>query len=526
VIPALPALPRLHPKKVRDPMALPKVVVVGRPNVGKSSLFNWLAGRRIAIVDAMAGVTRDRVGSLVQLGEDLNPRFIELFDTGGVGIVDRDDLSDDVERQIDTAMNEADLILFVVDIRDELMPLDVEVAHRLRYLRTPVILVMNKADVAELDHRGAEFYKLGRGKPIAVSVHQNRNKKELLQLIEEMLPTAKTVKPADAEMKIAVVGRSNTGKSTLINTLARAERMIVSERPGTTRDSVDVHFELDGVPFLAIDTAGIKRNSKIRDNLDFYSVHRAQRSIRRADVVLLFVDPTQGITRLEKQLADYIAQEHKPCIFTINKWDLMLNDPADPSQGNMGRFANIVQHAFRNMSYMPLAFITAKTGKNVKAVVNLAQSLFKQSQKRMSTGTLNRILREAVEAHPPAARENRTPRIYYATQVGVAPPTIVLFVNSTRLFDQTYQRYLLNVFREKLPFHDVPIKLYMRSRKQAEPGAQSTPGDWQESDALLDPNSMGARADQPTPSRHGSHFDVATRFLNREVNELLSDLDK
>jgi GTP-binding protein len=506
-------------------MPLPKVVIVGRPNVGKSSLFNWLAGRKIAIVDPMAGVTRDRVGSLVQLGDDVDPRFIELFDTGGVGIVDRDDLSEDVERQIDTAMSEADLVLFVVDIRDELMPLDVEVAGRLRYLKTPVILVMNKADVPELDHRGAEFYKLGRGKPIAVSVHQNRNKKQLFQLIDSMLPTASAIKPADALMKIAAVGRPNTGKSTLINTLARAERMIVSERPGTTRDSVDVHFELDGLPFLAIDTAGIKRHSKIRDNLDFYSVHRAQRSIRRADVVLLFLDPTQGITRLDKQLADYIAQEHKPCIFTINKWDLMMKDPADASQGNMGRFANLVQHAFRTMSYMPMAFITAQTGKNVKALINLSQSLFKQAQKRVGTGTLNRIMREAVEAHAPPARENRTPRIYYATQVGVAPPTIVLFVNSTRLFDATYQRYLLNVFRTKLPFRDIPIKLYMRSRKQTEPGDRSAPEHVGDTDDSLDVTSAGARADLPNQAPRGGHLDFATRFLNREVNELLSELD-
>jgi GTP-binding protein len=508
-------------------MPLPKVVIVGRPNVGKSSLFNWLAGRRIAIVDSMAGVTRDRVGSLVQLGEDVNPRFIELFDTGGVGIVDRDDLSEEVERQIDVAMNEADLILFVVDIRDELMPLDVEVAGRLRYLKTPVILVMNKADVPELDHRGGEFYKLGRGKPIAVSVHQNRNKKQLLRLIDEMLPAGSgnpALRQADAEMKIAVVGRANTGKSTLINTLARAERMIVSERPGTTRDSVDVHFELDGIPFLAIDTAGVKRTSAIRDNLDFYSGHRAQRSIRRADVVLLFLDPTQGITRLDKQLAGYIAEEHKPCIFTINKWDLMMSDPADPSMGNMGRFANLVQHAFRSMSYMPMAFITAKTGKNVKALINLAQSLFKQARRRVGTGTLNRILREAVEAHAPASRENRTPRIYYATQVGVDPPTIVLFVNSARLFDPTYSRYLLNVFREKLPFHDIPIKLYMRSRKQAEPGGAPSRDDSPANESTFDAD-PATRADQPLSGHQGGHFDVATRFLNREVNELLADLE-
>ena len=417
-------------------MALSKVVIVGRPNVGKSSVFNWLAGRRIAIVDAMAGVTRDRVGSLVQLGDDVNPRFIELFDTGGVGIVDRDDLSEDVERQIDTAMNEADLILFVVDIRDELMPLDVEVAHRLRYLKTPVILVMNKADVPEFDPRGAEFYKLGRGKPIAVSVHQNRNKKQLLQLIEEMLPPADAEKPADTEMKIAVVGRPNTGKSTFINTLARAERMIVSERPGTTRDSVDVHFELDnlhvpgdrhrrdqaqledprqprlllGPPRPAVDPPRRRRAPLHRPHAGDHPARQATRRLHR--------------------------QEHKPCIFTINKWDLMQNDPADPSLGNMGRFANLVQHSFRSMSYMPMAFITAQTGKNVKALVNLSQSLFKQSRKRVSTGTLNRILREAVDAHPPSSRENRTPRIYYATQVGVTPPTVVLFVNSTKLFDR------------------------------------------------------------------------------------------
>src|SRR5262249_49692385 len=275
-------------------MALPKVVIVGRPNVGKSSLFNWLAGRKIAIVDNMAGVTRDRVGTRVQLGDEVEPRFVELIDTGGIGMVDRDDLSGDVERQIDAAMNEADLILFVVDIRDGVMPLDEEVAQRLRYLKTPVILVMNKADHPDFDNRGAEFYKLGRGKPIAVPAQQNRSKKQLLRVIEEMLPPSDAAPPADAVMKITAVGRPNTGKSTLINTLAHAERMIVSERPGTTRDSVDVRFELDGLPFLAIDTAGVKRKAKIRESLDFYSIHRAERSIRRADVVLLFLDPSQG----------------------------------------------------------------------------------------------------------------------------------------------------------------------------------------------------------------------------------------
>jgi len=318
------------------------------------------------------------------------------------------------------------------------------------------------------------------------------------------------------------VGRPNTGKSTFINTLAQAQRMIVSERPGTTRDSVDVHFDLDGLPFLAIDTAGVRRKAKIRDSLDFYSIHRAERSVRRADVVLMFIDPTQGITRLDKQLADYIAKEYKPCIFAVNKWDLMLTDHNDPSQGTMARFANVVQHAFRNMNYMPLAFITAKTGKNVKALLNLSQSLFKQYNRRVSTGTLNRVLREAVDAHPPAMRENRSPRVYYATQVGTAPPTIVLFVNSTRLFDPTYQRYLLNVFREKLPFRDIPIKLYLRSRKQTEPGERLSSADQAEetgAEAVLKPTA-GVRARKPSDSGL-----EGLRFMNREVNELLADLE-
>ncbi|MFO0954473.1 MAG: ribosome biogenesis GTPase Der [Isosphaeraceae bacterium] len=498
-------------------MALPKVVIVGRPNVGKSSLLNWLANRRVAIVDDTAGVTRDRVSTLVQYGDEAEPKFFDLIDTGGIGMVDRDDLTEHVEKQIDSAIAEADLILFVVDIREELMPLDEEVAQRLRYVNTPVILVMNKADAETFDNRGGEFYKLGRGKPIAVSVRQNRNKKQLLKLIDSLLPDADAAAPAEAVMKIAAVGRPNTGKSTFINTLARAERMIVSEIPGTTRDSVDVRFELDGLPFLAIDTAGVRRKAKIRDNLDFYSVHRAERSIRRADVVLLFLDPTQGISRLDKQLADYIAKQYKPCIFTVNKWDLVVGDPTYPARQAMSRYANVVQHAFRSMNYMPLAFITAQTGKNVKALLNLSQSMFKQAQKRVGTGTLNRVLREAVDAHPPAMKENRTPRIYYATQVGTSPPTVVLFVNHTSLFDATYQRYLLNVFREKLPFHDIPIKLYLRARTQSDPNGERV------EDPTADEGSRLSHA-------HAGHAFGETggngsRQMNREVNELLSELD-
>jgi GTP-binding protein len=492
-------------------MPLPKVAIIGRPNVGKSSLLNWIAGRRIAIVDNVAGVTRDRVGTLAQVGEPSNPRYFELIDTGGIGMVDRDDLTEQVERQIEAALGEADLVLFVVDIREGRMPLDEEVAARLRYVDKPVILVINKADSHDVDAQGQEFYKLGRGKPVYVSTRENRNKSQLLALIEEMLPKS-DARPADETMKIAVVGRPNTGKSTFINTLAHAERMIVSERPGTTRDAVDVRFELDGLTFVAIDTAGVRRKAKIRDDLDFYSIHRAERSIRRADVVLLLIDPTQGITRLDKQLADYVAQQFKPCIFVVNKWDLITANPQGPTAEAMNKVVNGVQHAFRTMAYMPVAFITAQTGKNVKALLNLSQSLFKQSNRRVSTGTLNRTLREAVEAHPPAMRHNRTPKVYYATQVGTTPPTIVLFVNSPSLFDASYQRYLINIFREKLPFRDIPIKLYLRSRSQSDPNAPASAA------VVAD---SGPRRE--ATSKSAWQGDLYQDDLDREVNELLAE---
>ncbi len=498
-------------------MPLPKVVIVGRPNVGKSSLFNWLAGRRIAIVDDVSGVTRDRIGALVPTGDGPGALFFELIDTGGVGMVDRDDLTEHVEKQIQAALDEADLILFVVDCRDGRMPLDEEVAARLRYVDKPVILVINKADEPGMQSKDDEFYKLGRGTPIYVSTMQNRNKPALLDLIAEKMPASSEVKPSEEAMKVAVVGRPNTGKSTFVNTLARVERMIVSERPGTTRDSVDVRFDLDGLPFIAIDTAGVRRKAKIKDDLDFYSVHRAERSIRRADVVFLFLDASQGVARIDKQLGDYIGKHHKPVVFVINKWDLMTHNPDGPSNEMMAKYAHGVQHAFRTMPYAPLAFITAKTGKNVKALLNLAQSMFKQANKRVSTGALNKVLRAAVEAHPPSMRENRTPKIYYATQVGTAPPTIVLFVNTPSLFDSTYQRYLLNVFRQKLPFRDVPIKLYLRARTQSDPNAPK------EDDLTGD---LGPRAGRfRGDSGRGLDDILGDEELDREVNELLSDLD-
>jgi GTP-binding protein len=437
-------------------VAVPTVAIVGRPNVGKSSLFNWLAGRRIAIVDPTAGVTRDRLSTIIKSDD----RFFELVDTGGMGIQDADNLTLQVERQIEAAIDQAAVILFVVDTRAGLAPLDEEVGRRLRYVTKPVILVANKCDTPELEAEAAEFYKLGRGKLVCVSAHQNRGKDELLQLVLERLPEqGEPDLNLDVTMKLAIVGRRNTGKSTFINSLAQSDRVIVSEVPGTTRDSVDVRFERDGQVFIAIDTAGVRRARSLSSDIDFYSLHRAQRSIRRADVVLLFLDPRVRVSKVDKQLAEYILEENKPAVFVVNKWDLMAPTPT-------GKYGNYLQAVFPNLDYLPIAFITAKSGRNIQAVLNLAQNLLKQASLRVSTRELNKLVAQALQENPPPLRMNRRAKVFYATQVAVRPPTLVLFTNGPELFDNTYQRYLLKVFRNNLPFPDVPIKLHLRHKRR------------------------------------------------------------
>ncbi len=440
-------------------MGVPQVVIVGRPNVGKSSLFNWLVGKRIAIVDPSAGVTRDRVTCLLPLAE----RFVELVDTGGIGIVDADNLTEHIEQQIQMAIDSADLILLVVDTRAGLTPLDQEVAKRLRYVDAPVICVANKTDAASLESQADEFYKLGR-KLLRASAEQNRGREELENAILEKLPPPDPLEQAQEEavMKVAIVGRRNVGKSTLVNTLAQAERMITSEVPGTTRDSVDVRFDLDGKVFMAIDTPGFRRSKSVSTNVDFYSTHRAQRSIRRADVVLLFFDAAQRISKVDKQLCDYIAQQYKPCIFVVNKWDLVASSmPTD-------KWVTYLRDTFRTMIYVPIAFITGQSGRNVKAMLNHAQMLFKQARTRITTSQLNKLVRAAIERNAPPTYQNRRSRIYYATQVADQPPTIVLFCSDPRAVSQQYQRYLLGTLREQLGFGEVPIKLYLRQREQTD----------------------------------------------------------
>jgi GTP-binding protein len=440
-------------------MSVPQVVIVGRPNVGKSSVFNWLAGRRLSIVDDVAGVTRDRVSYLMEEQD----RFFELVDTGGVGINDVDNLTQEIEDQIALALDSADVILFVVDTRSGLAPLDEEVAKRLRYVDKPIICVANKTDDPKLDAQAYEFYKLGRGKLVRVSAHQNRNRDELIDMIVERLPEPGHEDPLAHEepaMKLAIVGRRNVGKSTFVNTLAHAERMIVSEVPGTTRDSVDVRFEMDGKEFVAIDTPGLRRGKSVRTDIEFYSTHRAQRSIRRADVVLMFFDCSEPISKVDKQLVKYIADNYKPCVFVVNKWDLMHGQI--PTE----KWVHYLRDTFKTMWHTPIAFVTGQTGKNLKALINHAQMLFKQSRQRITTGELNRLVTRAMEHYPPPMFQGRRPKVYFATQVSIEPPTIVLICNNPAAFSPQYRRYLLGVFRDQLSFGEVPIKLYLHRRRQ------------------------------------------------------------
>ena len=442
-------------------MGVPQVVIVGRPNVGKSSILNWLAGARVAIVDDAPGVTRDRLTYLM-CHED---RFFELVDTGGMGHKDLDDLTQHIDEQINMAIDSASVILFVVDTREGMLPLDQEVARRLRSVNVPIICVANKTDDERLESQADEFSRLGRGKPLRVSTRQNRHRSVLLNQIVWSLPPALEEDALDIvepEMKVAIVGRRNVGKSTFVNSLVQADRMIVSEIPGTTRDSVDVRFELDGKSFVAIDTPGMRRTKSQRNDIDFYGTHRAQRSIRRADVVLLFFDCTERISKVDKQLCDYIAQQYRPCVFVVNKWDQQASSM--PTE----RWVRYLHDSFGTMRYVPIAFITGQTGKNVKALLNHAQNLYKQSRARVQTSHLNRMLREAVHKKSPPRFKNRQPKIFYATQVGMQPPTIVLFCNEPAAIDKSYQRYLLGKFRDELNFDEVPIKLYLRRRHPAD----------------------------------------------------------
>jgi len=454
-------------------MSGPKVAIVGRPNVGKSSLLNWLARKRVSVVDPTAGVTRDRVAYLMRA----EGRAFELVDTGGIGVVDADDLGPLIERQIQSGIDEASLVLFVVDAKAGPNPLDRTVADRLRRCGKPILLVANKCDSPKLDAEAGAFLRLLKAPLVTTSVLGDRNRAGLIEAIVRALPREpasapreEAALPDEPDLKLAIVGRRNVGKSTFINTLVRAERMIVSEVPGTTRDSVDVRFDLDGRCFVAIDTPGVRKRKSLASDVEFYGLTRALRSIRRADVVLVFFDAMQTISAVDKQLVGEVDKQYKPCVFVVNKWDL-----AEKAGMTRAKWSAYLFESFASMRHVPVAFITARDDVNTKKLINLAQVLARQARTRVPTARLNDVVHAAVQRNHPPIRANREARIYFAAQVATQPPTIVVKCNDPAIVDKSWRRYLLGVLHKELPFPEVPIKVYYRARTSDDQEAAGEP---------------------------------------------------
>lgn len=441
-------------------MRLPVIAIVGRPNVGKSAFFNAVVGSRISIVDPTAGVTRDRVSTEV---EHNNRRF-ELFDTGGIGLFDEALLKEEIEHQIEIAIHSADGVIFMVDIRDGLTPLDRHVGKKLRALKKPILLVANKADTLRLENERHQFYPLGFGEPLAISATEGRSVFETIETILEKVPVYEEEKEDHLIIpRVAIVGKMNAGKSTLVNHLAKEERVIVSEIPGTTRDSVDVRVQIEGNKFIVIDTAGLRRKKSIQDSIEFYGQARAAKAIRRADVVLFLKDVSQEVTAVDKTIAALIEEHCKPCILAMTKWDLadQLEEPIDPEE-----YGPYLADTLPGMRVAPLTFISSFTGFNIKETFALVPELWKQAGERISTGTLNRALQDAITQRSAGTRKSKVAKVYYGAQVSVHPPTFTVFVNDVRLFSDQYKRYLVHFFQDRFPFSEVPIRIFFKGKKK------------------------------------------------------------
>ncbi len=439
-------------------MALAKVAIIGRPNVGKSSLLNALAGEMISIVEARPGVTRDRVSVIVEKDD----KYFELIDTGGYGIIDAEQLSGHIEEQIRKAIESADLVIFMVDIREGVVPLDEEIARLLRKENLPTIGVANKADTAKMFAAAAEFTKLGFGEFLCISAKNNLNKSVLVERIFEHISHIESAKPAEAVMKIAIVGKRNAGKSTLVNAMVGSERVIVSETPGTTRDAVDVRFEKDGKTIVVIDTAGIRKKSKMADSIEFYSYVRATRSIRRSDVVLFLIDATVPVSQVDKKLARHISEQYKSCIIVINKWDLAKDVTSTDA------YEDYLTKTLPGLRYAPIAFTTATEGKNVQSVLDLAAAIFKQATMQIPTAKLNKALELIRKERAGGSRRGKAalPKIYYGTQIASNPITILMFVNRPELFEENYRRFITNRLQSALRAAEVPIRVLVRPHRK------------------------------------------------------------
>jgi len=457
---------------------LPNVAIVGRPNVGKSELFNRLISRRIAIVHDQPGITRDRISAVCTRGSQ---PFI-VWDTGGVAGAGESELSAQVRRAVDGAIQDSDLLLLVVDAMDGLSPLDQELARMLRRSQKPVILVINKIDNEKRENLAIDFASLGFSKSVSISAAHGRGISELLETVDQSLPAPLNIEHPTSNVQhpiaIAIIGRPNVGKSSLINSIIRSERAIVSELPGTTRDAVDISYQRNGQEFLFIDTAGIRRRGKHSTSVEVFSVMRAERSIRRADLCVLIVDLTMGVTAQDKRIAGLSQKARKAAIIVLNKWDLVK-----PKRKEKQTIAQLVDETGAQiffLDYAPVLIASALTGENIDKLFALVEKVRRAARERIGTGVLNRLLRSAFAANPPPMVSGRRLKLFYAAQgsgnpeATLQPPEFAIFVNEPRLLTDTYRRYLEARIRKAQPFPGLPIILTLRPRaKSVTPASRS-----------------------------------------------------
>lgn len=465
---------------------VPQIAIVGRPNVGKSSLLNRLARRRVSITDAAPGVTRDRVSTLIELEPpdeapgDAPSRLVELIDTGGYGVytaegqrydeagADLTELTPAIEAQIQLAREQAAVILFLIDAQTGLTALDETVASLLRETsgdsrhQARIMIVANKVDSDEWLTHAMEAAALGYGEPVCVSATSGFGVRNLIDQLSERIEhiDLDSEPEAETELKLAIVGKRNAGKSTLINALAGEPRVIVSEIAGTTRDAIDVRFEIEGRSLLAIDTAGVRKRKSFAGDVEYYAHHRMLRSIRRADVALFMIDATMDVAQVDKKLALELQRQYKPTIIVVNKIDL-IKDRVDPDD-----YLEYLTEQLRGLEFAPIAFIAAKEGEGMRDLLAMAFNLYEQAGHRESTGRLNRVIGDILKQRGPSSRLGTQAKLLYATQVGTYPPTIIVVVNEPKLFTGSYERYLMNRLREELPFSEVPIRIVFTKRKR------------------------------------------------------------